>query len=47
MQAGYTMNDRLLRPSMVGVSKKKVEDSKSRCENNSELTVNVNVKDKS
>tara|TARA_B100000686_G_C16800526_1_gene985637 strand:+ start:879 stop:1493 length:615 start_codon:yes stop_codon:yes gene_type:complete len=28
LQAGYTMNDRLLRPSMVGVSKKKVEDSK-------------------
>ena len=25
LQAGYTMNDRLLRPSMVGVSKKKVE----------------------
>ena len=28
MQSGYTMHDRLLRPSMVGVSKKPPKDMK-------------------
>ena len=30
MQSGYTMHDRLLRPSMVGVSKKPLSDKKTR-----------------
>ena len=28
IQSGYTMHDRLLRPSMVGVSKKPTKDKK-------------------
>jgi len=33
LQAGYTMHDRLLRPSMVGVSKKKEEENQENNEN--------------
>ena len=29
IQSGYTMHDRLLRPAMVGVSKKSAKDKKS------------------
>ena len=33
MQSGYTMHDRLLRPSMVGVAKKKDKDKDAKNEN--------------
>ena len=33
MQSGYTMHDRLLRPSMVGVSKKPTKDMKDEKKN--------------
>ena len=30
IQSGYTMHDRLLRPSMVGVAKKPIKDEKKK-----------------
>ena len=36
IQKGFTMKDRLLRPSLVGVSKKKVENDKVKDEKSEE-----------
>ena len=43
LQAGYTMQDRLLRPSMVGVSKKKEEKAQEDNENTEENEEKTNT----
>ena len=47
IQKGFTMKDRLLRPSLVGVSKKNVVEIKKmkKDEKNSKNNKNLNVKD--